>query len=152
MALPDANFLDGLQAAVEAVVLRVSVVVRPAHTSEVAETVRRCAAAGVAVVSLGGDAGRSGETNHPELRPSIALSLTRMNAIEPVDASRSTITAQAGVTIEALESAAAEIAQKFALPTIWFENDSVAGQLDADVTDPASLSGGRQGAPDRMAC
>ena len=118
MALPDANFLDGLQAAVEAVVLRVSVVVRPAHTSEVAETVRRCAAAGVAVVSLGGDAGRSGETNHPELRPSIALSLTRMNAIEPVDASRSTITAQAGVTIEALESAAAEIAQKFALPTI----------------------------------
>lgn len=72
-----------------------------------------CAAAGVAVVPRGGDTGLSGGTSHPT-SPSITISLERMNRIASVDPDRWTITAEAGVTIEALQEAAAEAGRKFA--------------------------------------
>lgn len=90
------------------------VVVRPATTAEVAAVVRVCAEAGVAIVARGGDTGLSGGTVAPTGRASVVLSLDRLTEIISVDADRWSITAQAGVTIEALHEAAAAVDRTFA--------------------------------------
>ncbi|MEC7506049.1 MAG: FAD-binding protein, partial [Actinomycetota bacterium] len=56
-----------------------AVVVRPADTAGVAATVRICAAHDVAIVPQGGNTGRSYGTESPTDRPSIVLSLARLN-------------------------------------------------------------------------
>ena len=92
----------------------VAVVVRPADTAGVAATVRICAAHNVAIVPQGGNTGLSYGTESPTDRPSIVLSLARLNQIESVDPDRWTITAQAGVTIEAVQNAAKAVNRVFA--------------------------------------
>ncbi|NDH12057.1 MAG: FAD-binding oxidoreductase, partial [Actinobacteria bacterium] len=62
-----------------------AVVVRPADTAGVAATVRICAAHDVAIVPQGGNTGLSYGTESPTDRPSIVLSLARLNQIESVD-------------------------------------------------------------------
>lgn len=89
-------------------------VARPASTEEVAQVVERCAGHGVAVLPQGGNSGLSGGSIPNVERPTIILSLTRMRAIEVVDADGFTITAQAGVTVEELQDAAAEVDRLFA--------------------------------------
>jgi len=90
------------------------VLVRPADVAGVAATVEACAAAGVAIVPQGGNTGLSYGTHLPTDRPAILLSVSRLNTIESVDPDRWTITAQAGVTIQAVQEAAAAIGRKFA--------------------------------------
>lgn len=120
MALPSDSILARLSETLPADSIQVdetdgeTAVVRPRSTEEVALAVAACAEAGVAVVPRGGDTGLSGGTDSPTDRPSIVLSLDRMNEIESVDADRWTITAQAGVTIQALQEAAAAVDRKFA--------------------------------------
>ncbi len=87
---------------------------RPATTEEVAATVRLCAEHGVTVSTQGGNTGLSGGAIPAGDRATVLLSLSRMHAIEEVNAARSTITAQAGVTIEALQLAAAKVDRLFA--------------------------------------
>lgn len=89
-------------------------VVRPASTAEVAHVVRTCAAHGVAMVPRGGDTGLSGGTQPPTGRDAVTVSLDRLTAIESIDPIRWTVTAQAGVTIEALQRAAHAVGRKFA--------------------------------------
>ena len=91
-----------------------AVVVRPADTAGVAEAVRVCAEHGIAVVPQGGNTGLSLGTLVPDGRPAIVLSLSRLNRIESVDPDRWTITAQAGVTIEAVQQAARSVGRVFA--------------------------------------
>lgn len=76
-------------------------VVRPAGTDEVAEVLRRCAAARQAVVPQGGNTGlvgggvpRGGE---------VVVSLRRLDAMEPVEPVSGTVVAQAGVALAALQ-------------------------------------------------
>jgi len=94
-------------------------VVRPASTEEVSQVVRMCHAAGIAIVPQGGNTGLCGgatplAADHPEARECIVLSLSRLNLIESVDQARATITTQAGVTVQALQEAAAEQGLLFA--------------------------------------
>jgi len=89
-------------------------VARPSSTEQVAQIVERCAARGVAVLAQGGNSGLSGGSVPSVDRPTIILSLTRMRAIEVVDAEGFTITAQAGVTVEELQEAAAAVDRLFA--------------------------------------
>ena len=108
-------------------------VVRPASVEETAVVVRACAAHGVAIVPQGGNTGMSGgavpaalgDSGPPALsatgegadspqRPSIVLSMSRMNRIVSVDPDRWTITAEAGATIEAVQQAAAAANRLFA--------------------------------------
>lgn len=89
-------------------------VVRPADTREVAAVVTWCADNDVCIVTQGGNTGLSGGGQFSAARPSIVLSLARMNTIEEVDAEGWTMTVQAGVTIEAMQDAAAAVARKFA--------------------------------------
>ncbi|MEM9464462.1 MAG: FAD-binding oxidoreductase [Actinomycetota bacterium] len=91
-----------------------AVVVRPADVAGVAETVRVCSEHRVAVVPQGGNTGLSLGTLVPDDRPAIVLSLARLNRIESIDPDRWTITAQAGVTIEAIQQAARGVDRIFA--------------------------------------
>ena len=99
-------------------------VVRPASVDETSLVVRACAAHGVAIVPQGGNTGMSGgsvpaavgdpPTGEGAPRSTIVLSTSRMNRIVSVNADRWTITAEAGVTIEALQQAAAAANRLFA--------------------------------------
>ena len=91
-----------------------AVVVRPADTAGVAATVKVCAEHGVAIVPQGGNTGLSLGTLVPEGRTAIVLSLSRLNQIESVDPDRWTLTAQAGVTVEAIQQAARAAGRLFA--------------------------------------
>lgn len=128
MSLPPTSFLDGLATAlgprsvrfeepdadaVDAPVGDVAVV-RPSTTEEVADVVRACATAGIAIVARGGNTGLSFGALTPVDRPAIVLSLDRLDQILSIDANRWTMTAQAGVTVQALQEAAASVDRKFA--------------------------------------
>ena len=91
-----------------------AVVVRPADVEGVAATVRICADHRVAIVPQGGNTGLSLGTQVPTDRPVVVLSLSRLNQIESVDPERWTITAQAGVTIEAVQQTARSVHRVFA--------------------------------------
>ena len=79
-------------------------VVRPGSTQEVAAVLRACAAVGVGVVPQGGNTGlvggsvpRGGE---------VVVSLTRLDAIEALDADSGEVTVGAGATLATVQSAA----------------------------------------------
>jgi FAD/FMN-containing dehydrogenase len=87
---------------------RAAAVVRPASAAELAEVVRLCAEAGVAVVPQGGNTSMVGGAVPAEDGSEVVVSLARMNrvrALDPVDLS---ITLDAGVTLKAAQDAAAE--------------------------------------------
>ena len=87
---------------------------RPASTDEVAATLIICAEHGVAVTTQGGNTGLSGGAIPTGDRPTVLLSLARMHTIEEVNVAGSTITAQAGATIAALQEAAVAADRFFA--------------------------------------
>src|SRR5512147_1579017 len=90
-------------------------VARPASTAEVAEVVRACADAGVAIVPQGGNTGLCGGSVPTGARPEIVLSLARMNRIRELDAANSTVTAEAGCVLADVQSAASRAGRLFAL-------------------------------------
>jgi FAD/FMN-containing dehydrogenase len=79
-------------------------VVRPGSTDEVAAVLRACADAGVGVVPQGGNTGLVGGSVPRD--GEVVLSLRRLDAIEEVDAGAGEMTAGAGVTLAAAQSAA----------------------------------------------
>lgn len=91
-------------------------VVRPASTEEVAEVVRRCAAAGVAVVPQGGNTGLVGggvPASGDQARVCIVLCLERMRAVRDLDPVADTLTVEAGVVLADLHDAVAEVDRLF---------------------------------------
>ncbi len=83
---------------------RPSAVVYPRTTDEVAAVLRACTAHGIPAVAQGGLTGLVGGA--VPVAGCVALSLSRMKAIEEVDASSATITVQAGVPLQAIQDAA----------------------------------------------
>jgi FAD/FMN-containing dehydrogenase len=82
-------------------------VVFPETTNEVASVVRLCSEAGIGVVPQGGNTGLVGG-GVPASGPSqIILNLQRMKKIRALDLIGDTITVEAGVTLQALQDAAA---------------------------------------------
>jgi FAD/FMN-containing dehydrogenase len=88
-------------------------VVRPGTTKEVAEAVRICCKAKVAIVPQGGNTGLCGGAT-PRHRE-VVISLTRLNRVRAIDATNSTITVDAGCTLSAVQAAAAESERLFPL-------------------------------------
>ncbi len=88
--------------------------VRPGSTEEAAAVVQACAADRIPMVTQGGNTGLSGGAQPVDQQPSIVISLSRMRAIESIDADNSTATVQAGVTIQQIQEAAAEAGLLFA--------------------------------------
>jgi FAD/FMN-containing dehydrogenase len=77
-------------------------VVRPGSADEVAAVLAACNDARIAVVPQGGNTGLVGGS--VPLAGEIVLSLRRLDALAPVDARSGQVTAQAGVTIGALQA------------------------------------------------
>ncbi|MCW4116742.1 FAD-binding oxidoreductase [Aurantimonas sp. MSK8Z-1] len=78
--------------------------VRPRTTADVAAALTLCGELGLSVVPQGGLTGLAGAA-HPTA-DAVALSLERMTAIEPVDATLSCVSAEAGATLQAVHDAA----------------------------------------------
>lgn len=87
-------------------------VARPADTAEVAAVVRLAAKAGVAVVPVGGNTGLNGGTS---AQGALMLSLERMNRIREVNPGARIIVAEAGVVLERIHAAAADLGLVFGL-------------------------------------
>ncbi|MFF9865193.1 FAD-binding oxidoreductase [Streptomyces sp. NPDC013953] len=82
---------------------RARLVVRPGGTAEVVEVVRRCAAAGAAVVPQGGNTGLVGGSVPGPDGTDVVLSLRRLDTIGPLDPRAQRITVGAGVPLAALQ-------------------------------------------------
>ena len=90
-------------------------VVRPGTTAEVMEILRLCNAARTGVVPQSGNTGLVGGQIPFEGGTEIVLSLDRMTAIRAVDADGFSLTAEAGVTLAAVQDAARAAGLMFAL-------------------------------------
>lgn len=80
-------------------------VVRPASTQQVADVVRACVAAAVAVVPQGGLTGLVGGAVPAPGTDAVVVSLTRMRRIRELDAVAGTVVADAGVVLADLREA-----------------------------------------------
>jgi FAD/FMN-containing dehydrogenase len=80
---------------------------RPASTAELAEAVRLCAAAGVALVPQGGNTSMVGGATPDASGAQILVSLARLNRVRDIDPVDMTMTAEAGVVVKAAQDAAA---------------------------------------------
>src|SRR5262245_63084659 len=93
----------------------VPLVLRPATTPEVAEIVRVCAAANVAIIPQGGNTGLTGAAQpHADLSE-VILSTSRLNRIRAIDTMNDTITVDAGVVLQQIQIAAEHVDRFFAL-------------------------------------
>ena len=88
-------------------------VVRPGSVDEVAQVVRACVAAGVAIVPQGGNTGLV-DGSVPR-RGEVVLSTRRLTRLDPVDHAAMQVTAGAGVTIETLQQHARDAGLDFAV-------------------------------------
>jgi FAD/FMN-containing dehydrogenase len=85
---------------------RVPIVLRPRSTEEVAEVVKICAEAGVAIVPQGGNTGLTGAGQpHPDMSE-VIVSTSRLNRIRAIDTVNETIIVEAGVVLKAIQEAA----------------------------------------------
>jgi len=91
-------------------------VVFPDDTQQVAEVVRRCAAARVAIVPQGGNTSLCGASVPlADGTAQIIINLSRMNRIREVDATNYTMTVEAGCKLASLYEAADEVERLFPL-------------------------------------
>ena len=90
-------------------------VLRPQSTAEVAEVVRRCAAARIPIVPQGGNTGLVGAGVPSEDGGAVVLSLGRMNRVRAIDAVDFTITVEAGCVLAEVQRAAEAVDRLFPL-------------------------------------
>ncbi|MGT2528898.1 FAD-binding oxidoreductase [Streptomyces nojiriensis] len=82
---------------------RARLVVRPADTAQVAETVRFCREAGAPIVPQGGNTGLVGGSVPTGAGTEVVLSLRRLSVIGPVDADARQVTVGAGTALAELQ-------------------------------------------------
>ncbi len=90
-------------------------VAQPDHAEGVAAVLRWCRAHGVAVVPQGGNTGLSGGATPAAQGRNLVLSTARLQRIRAVDAVGGTLTAEAGVTLQAVQDAARDAGRLFPL-------------------------------------
>ncbi len=111
---------------------RARAVVRPANTAEVAEVVRLCAAAGVAIVPQGGRTGLVGGGAPFEHGGEVVVSLERMNRIRACDPLNYTMTVEAGCVLAAIQAQAAEADCLFPLSLAAEGSCQIGGNLSTN--------------------
>ncbi|MEZ4452390.1 MAG: FAD-binding oxidoreductase [Nannocystaceae bacterium] len=87
--------------------VRPSLIALPGSIAEIQAVVRACAAAGVPIVPSGGRTGLAGAAT--ATAGEVVLSLARMNRILEVDRAARTLRSEAGVTLQAVQEAAAAV-------------------------------------------
>jgi FAD/FMN-containing dehydrogenase len=104
-------------------------VVRPANTAEVAAIVKACAAAGVSIVTQGGNTGLvSGSTPDASGRQ-LVLSLQRMNAVREIDTANLTVTVEAGCILQNLQDSVEKAGFLFPLSLAAEGSCTIGGNL-----------------------
>ncbi|KAB2969295.1 FAD-binding oxidoreductase [Zoogloea sp.] len=94
---------------------RALAVVRPQDTAQVAEVVRLCRAAGVAIVPQGGNTGLCGGATPLMDGRCIVLNVSRLRRVREVDPANNTLTIEAGATLAEAQAAAAAVDRLFPL-------------------------------------
>ncbi|MDD0812719.1 FAD-binding oxidoreductase [Curvibacter sp. RS43] len=112
-------------------------VVQPDTPEDVARVMRWCHEARVPVVPQGGNTGLSGGSTPDGSGRSVVLSLTRLQKVRQVDIQNNTITVDAGLTLLALQEAAAAAGRLFPLSLAAEGSCTIGGNL-------ASNAGGVQ--------
>ncbi|HEX8996054.1 MAG TPA: FAD-binding oxidoreductase [Ktedonobacterales bacterium] len=116
---------------------RPSVVVEPATEEEVAAVLRYANAMGLAVIPRGG--GTQLTYGLPPRRADIVLSMARMNQIIEYAPHDLTVTAQAGLTLAALQRALGESRQWLALDPLVGEAATLGGLISTNATGARRL-------------
>ncbi len=111
---------------------RALAVLRPRSTAAVADAVRLCAEAGVAIVPQGGNTGMVGGATPDASGLAAVLSLARMSTIRAVDPVGLTLTADAGATLRAVQEAAAAHGLVFPLSIASEGTATIGGVLAAN--------------------
>jgi FAD/FMN-containing dehydrogenase len=102
-------------------------VVRPADTAQVAAVLEVCRRAGLALVPQGGNSGLVG--GGVPLSGEVVVSLRRLTAVDPVDTVAGQVTAGAGVTIAAVQAAAAAAGLRYAVDFAARHSATVGGSV-----------------------
>ncbi|MBI3147401.1 MAG: FAD-binding oxidoreductase [Betaproteobacteria bacterium] len=118
---------------------RALAVLRPGTREEVAAVVARCAAAQVAIVPQGGNTGLCGGATPQGTRPEVVLSLARLNRLREIDVANATLTVEAGMTLFAVQEAAAEAGLRFALSLAAEGSAQIGGNLSTNAGGTAVL-------------
>lgn len=114
-------------------------VVRPGSTAEVSEVVRLAHDSGVAIVPQGGNTGMCGGAVPSDDGSQLVLSLNRMRAIRSLDADSATITAEAGVVLQELQSAAESVGMLFPVSLAAEGSCTVGGNISTNAGGTAVL-------------
>jgi D-lactate dehydrogenase (cytochrome) len=104
--------------------------VRPGSTAEVAEIVKACAAANVAIVPQGGNTGLCG--GGVPTGGAVVVSTARLNRIRDVDPVDFTLTAEAGCVLANIQDAAAEAGCLFPLSLAAEGSCRIGGNLSTN--------------------
>jgi FAD/FMN-containing dehydrogenase len=107
-------------------------VVFPGTTEEVAEVVRACVAADVAVVPQGGNTGLCGGATPLSGGRSVVVNLSRMNRVRGVDAANNTLVVDAGCTLAAAQQAAEQHDRLFPLSLASEGTCEIGGNLSTN--------------------
>jgi glycolate oxidase FAD binding subunit len=117
-------------------------VARPTSAEEVAETLREAAAAGQAVVPVGG--GRALGLGDPPDRFDVALETRALDRVLELSQADMTVGVEAGITLEALNARLAQVGQFLPVDPFNAPGHTVGGVLAAGLSGPLRL---RYGSP-----
>lgn len=107
---------------------RVEAVVRPADTAQVAEVVRYCQAARIALIPQGGNTGLCGGAASSR-GDELILNLGRMNRIRALDPQSNTMTVEAGCILAQVQQAAQQTGRLFPLSLAAEGSCQIGGNL-----------------------
>jgi FAD/FMN-containing dehydrogenase len=105
-------------------------IVSPGDTPQVAEVVRLCADAGVAVVPQGGNTGLCGGAT--PIAGEVVICLRRLSRVRAIDVANNTITVEAGCTLAAVQDAAASADRLFPLSLAAEGTATIGGNLSTN--------------------
>lgn len=105
---------------------------RPADVREVSDILALCHRFGVQVVPQGGNTGLVGAGIPDDTGRLVILSLTRLDAIRAIDPIGDTVTAEAGVVLETVQNAAADVDRLFPLALSAQGTCQIGGNLSSN--------------------
>ncbi len=111
---------------------RTRIMLSPNTVEQVADIVRSCAAAGVAVVPQGGNTGLCGGAIPDESGEQILLSLSRLNRIRNIDAADFSMTVEAGCILANAQAAAEKVDRLFPLSLAAEGSCQIGGNLSTN--------------------
>lgn len=118
---------------------RTAAILRPASTADVAAIMKIAHETGTPIVPQGGNTGLVGGQIPSEAGNELVLSLERLNAIRAVDAQNNTLTAQAGVTLAAIQQQAEAVDRLFPLSLASEGTCQIGGNLATNAGGTAVL-------------